>query len=101
MKALTSVKAMERMASTGLAQPARISVAEGPYWAGSNQKPFNKGMLNTAVKYIVFPPFHPKWREIEELYLKPELELVFNGQKDLDSAVEKIVTEGNKILSQK
>ncbi|RKY37639.1 MAG: hypothetical protein DRP73_01420 [Candidatus Omnitrophota bacterium] len=101
VKALTSVKAMEKMASTGLAQPARISVAQGPYWAENNQKPLNKGMLNTAVKYIVFPPFHPRWREVEELYLKPELDLVFNGQKDLDSAVEKIVAEGNKILSQK
>ncbi|HDI46014.1 MAG TPA: sugar ABC transporter substrate-binding protein [Candidatus Omnitrophica bacterium] len=101
VKALTSVQAMERMASTGLAQPARISVAEGPYWAGNKQKPLNKGMLNTAVKYIVFPPFHPRWREVEELYLKPELDLVFNGQKDLDSALEKIVTEGNKILSSK
>ncbi len=101
VKALTSVRAMEKMASTGLAQPARISVAKGPYWAGSKQKPLNKGMLNTAVKYIVFPPFHPRWREVEELYLKPELDLVFNGQKDLDSALKKIVTEGNKILSQK
>lgn len=101
VKALTSVEAMQKMAQTGLTQPARISVAEGPYWAGSEEKPLNKGMLNEAVKYVVFPPFHPKWREVEELLIKPELDLVFNGQETLDKALSKIVPKANKLLKGK
>jgi ABC-type glycerol-3-phosphate transport system substrate-binding protein len=92
---------MQKMALTGLTQPARISVAKGPYWAASKEKPLNKGMLNEAVKYVVFPPFHPKWREVEELLIKPELDLVFNGQETLDEALSKIVPKANKLLKEK
>lgn len=101
VKALTSVSAMEEMASIGLAQPARISVAKGKFWAKSKEPPLNKAMLNQAVKFIIFPPFHAKWREIEKKYLNPELDLVFNGQKDLEEAVNKVKIEADKLLKYK
>ncbi|MDP8233471.1 MAG: sugar ABC transporter substrate-binding protein [Candidatus Saelkia tenebricola] len=99
VKALTSVKVMEKIAAMGLAQPARISVSQGSYWAGSSEKPLNKGMLNEAVQYVIFPPFHSNWREIEELYIKPKLDLLFNGQKSIDEIMIKIAKEGNKLLT--
>ena len=99
VKALTAVKTMEKLASTGLAQPARISVARGPCWAESGEKPLNKAMLNEAVQYVVFPPFHPNWREIEELYVKPKLDLLFNGQQSVDEIMPEIIKEGNKLLT--
>ncbi|HEO63884.1 MAG TPA: sugar ABC transporter substrate-binding protein, partial [Candidatus Omnitrophica bacterium] len=99
VKALTSEHAMEQLASTGLAQPSRISVAEGDYWAQSQDKPLNKSMLNEAVKYAVFPPFHQNWREIEELHIKPKLDLFFNGQAKLEEILPGIVAEGNKLLT--
>jgi len=100
VKALTAVKTMEKLAATGLAQPARISVAQGPYWAESGEKPLNKAMLNKAVQYVVFPPFHPNWREIEELYIKPKLDLLFNGQQSVDEIMPEIVKEGNRLLAE-
>jgi len=36
--------------------------------------------LNEAVKNIVFSPFDPTWREIQEKFLNPKLDLVFNGK---------------------
>ncbi len=98
IKALTSARAMERIASIGLAQPSRISVAQGSYWAGSQEKPLNKKMLNEVVKSVVFPPFSSNWREIEELYIKPKLDLFFNGQAELDDILPDIVEAGNELL---
>ncbi|MDD5613914.1 MAG: extracellular solute-binding protein, partial [Candidatus Omnitrophica bacterium] len=99
VKALTSEHAMEQLASTGLAQPSRISVAKGDYWARSQDKPLNKSMLNEAVRYAVFPPFHQNWREIEELHIKPKLDLFFNGQAKLEDILPGMVAEGNKLLT--
>ncbi len=98
VKALTSIKAMECVASTGLAQPSRISVSEGPFWAESKEKPLNKKMLNRAVKNVVFPPFSSNWREIDELYIKPKLDLFFNGQAELNEILPDIVESGNRLL---
>ncbi len=98
IKALTSPEAMEKIALIGLAQPSRISVSKGSFWAGSKEKPLNKKMLNEAVKSVVFPPFSSNWREIEELYIKPKLDLFFNGQAELDEILPGIVEAGNKLL---
>ena len=81
VKALTGPKGQEQLAKRGLAQPSRIAVAEGESWAGDPAPPANKKMLNEAVRYIHFSPFHPGWREIEEKYLEPKLDLIFNGKK--------------------
>jgi multiple sugar transport system substrate-binding protein len=99
VEALTSIEAMQRMAMTGLAQPARISVAESKFWAKNNQPPLNKAMLNKAVEYIVFPPFHPKWREIEKKYLQPKLDLIFNEEKDLEQGINEVAPEAEKLLT--
>lgn len=81
IKALTGPKGQEQLAKRGLAQPSRVAVAEGEMWAGDPAPPANKKMLNEAVRYINFSPFHPGWREIEEKYLEPKLDLIFNGKK--------------------
>ena len=55
-------------------------------------------MLNDAVKYVVFSPFHPRWREIEEKYLKPQLDLVFNGKKTAAEVAQQLAPELNQQL---
>lgn len=101
IKALTGPKGQEILAERGLAQPSRILVAQGPSWAGHPAPPANKKMLNEAVKYIVFSPFHPRWREIEEKYLGSQLDLVFNGKKTAAEAVRQIVPPINAVLQSK
>ena len=59
IKALTSENGQARLAARGLAQPARIAVAQSEHWATHPAPPANKAMLNEAVKFIVFDPFHP------------------------------------------
>ena len=100
VKALTGPDGQRQFAKRGLAQPARISVAKSDAFAGDNAAPKNKKMLNEAVQYVVFSPFHPKWREIEEKYIRPKLDLVFNGKKTAEEAAREMAPEINAQLKQ-
>lgn len=97
IKALTGPGGQAELARRGLAQPSRIAVAQSDAWAGNKLPPANKGMLNEAVKHIVFSPFDPSWREIQEKYLSPKLDLVFNGKL---SAAEVLKEAAPKINSE-
>ncbi|MCM8793790.1 MAG: sugar ABC transporter substrate-binding protein, partial [Candidatus Omnitrophica bacterium] len=98
VKALTDERAQTILADSGLAQPANRKIAESKHFALDDKLPLNKKMLNEAVKYVIYEPFHPHWREINELYIVPELEMVFNGQRTVEEAIFKIVPEINKLL---
>lgn len=101
IKALTGAAGQARLAERGLAQPARIQVAESEHWATHPDPPANKKMLNEAVKYIVFDPFHPRWREIEDKYLRPAFELVFTGKKTAQEAVRELEQQVNSLLQER
>ena len=100
IKALTGPEGQRQFAKRGLAQPARISVAESDAFAGDASAPANKKMLNEAVRYAVFSPFHPRWREIEEKYIRPKLDLIFNGKKTAAEAAKELAPEVNAQLQQ-
>ncbi len=101
IKALTGPSGQEQLAKRGLSQPSLIAVAEGDSWAKDPAPPANKKMVNEAVKYIVFSPFHPGWREIQEKYLIPRLDLVFNGKQTAAEAMKAIAPDINAKLQSK
>ena len=101
VKALTSETAQARLPERGLAQPARIRVSEGEHWAQHPAPPANKGMLNLAVQSTVFDPFHPRWREIQDKYLIPALELVFTGKKTAEETAREVDQKINAALQGK
>ena len=101
IKALTGPEGQAQLAKKGLSQPSIISVAESENWAKDPAPPANKKMLNEAVKYIVFSPFHPRWREIQEKYLLPKLDLIFNGKKTAAEILEAVAPQINAILQSK
>ncbi len=101
LKALAGPEAQERMAKAGLGQPANRTVAEGPAFAQSSEPPANKGMLNRAVQHVVYEPFIPEWREILELTMLPELDLVFHGQKSAAEAVKAVVPKVTMALTRR
>lgn len=98
IKALTSAKGQKTLAERGLAQPSREAVSRSAAWAGDPKPPANKKMLNSAVDYVVFSPFHPRWREVQEKYLMPQLDLVFNGKKTAEEVVKDVAPKINAIL---
>ncbi len=98
VKALTGAEGQSELAKRGLAQPALISVAEGPAWALNSDAPANKKMLNEAVQYVIYDPFSSNWQEIEGKYLNEELDLVFNGRETVAEAAKKIAPKINAAL---
>lgn len=98
IQALTGTKGQKQLAEKGLAQPSRISVSASEAWATNPLPPSNKKMLNEAVKYIQFSPFHPLWREVEEKYLKPQLDLVFNGKRTAAEVAQQVAPQMNALL---
>lgn len=101
IKALTGEEGQARLAERGLAQPARIAVAQGEHWAQHPAPPAHKEMLNEAVQYIVFDPFHPRWREIEDKYLVPAFEQVFTGKKTAEEVARELEAKINAALKTK
>ena len=99
VKALTGAEGQRELAKRGLAQPSRADVAASDAWAGDAKPPQNKKMLNKAVDHIVFSPFHPRWREIQEKYLIPKLDLVFNGKITAEEALREIAPKIDKVLA--
>jgi ABC-type glycerol-3-phosphate transport system substrate-binding protein len=100
VKALAGAKGQIMMAQKGLAQPAIKEIAEGPYWAGDKQKPLNKGMLNEAVKYVVYSPFNSKWREVQDKYIYPALDHLRLGDIDAKEFSERVIPEVNEMLKE-
>lgn len=98
VKALAGKNAQKQLAETGLAQPAMMSIANSPLWAYDGKKPANKKMLNEAMKYVVYDPFSPSWREAKEMYIIPELDMVFNGKKTVKEAVAGFMRKVNNLL---
>lgn len=96
LKALTNRGAQEMLAKTGLAQPAIMDVAFD--WADDGRIPKNKKMLLEAMKYVVYEPFHPAWREAKELYIIPSLDKVFNGKESAEASVGEIRGKVNELL---
>jgi len=101
IKALTGAAGQAKLAKRGLAQPSRMSVAQGDGWAKDPLPPANKIMLNDAVQYVVFSPFHTKWREIQEKYILPQLDLVFNGKKTAAEVLTGLTPKINQVLQSK
>lgn len=101
IKALTGPEGQKRLAEKGLAQPSRVAVAQSDSWATHPAPPANKKMLNEAVQYIQFSPFHPKWREIESKYLLPQLDLVFGGKKTAAEFASQVAPQINAVLKSK
>lgn len=98
IKALTGAAGQEELAKRGLAQPSRVAVSAGSAWAESDLAPSNKKMLNEAVEHIVFSPFHPKWREINDKFIAPGLDLVFSGQRTAQEAMKEVAPKINAML---
>lgn len=101
IKALTGRSGEAMLADTGLAQPAIKDITASEHWTLNDNTPKNKRMLDEAMKYVVYEPFHPEWREAKELYINPELDLVFNGKKPVSEAVKSFIGKVDELLGKR
>jgi multiple sugar transport system substrate-binding protein len=98
IKALAGRSGQTMLADTGLAQPAIREIAQSAHWALDNKKPENKSMLDEAMKHVIYEPFHPAWREAKELYINPELDMVFSGKRSVEDAVKNFTVKVDGLL---
>ncbi|MCK4463211.1 MAG: sugar ABC transporter substrate-binding protein [Candidatus Omnitrophica bacterium] len=98
LKALAGKKAQLKLAETGLAQPAMRDIAMSEHWAFDGKPPKNKKMLDEAMNYVIYEPFHPAWREARELYIIPALDRLFNGKETAEEAMGRIINKVNTLL---
>ncbi|OGS36699.1 MAG: hypothetical protein A2293_11520 [Elusimicrobia bacterium RIFOXYB2_FULL_49_7] len=101
IKCLAGTTGQEMLADTGLAQPANRKIAEGKYWAASPKAPLNKKMLNQAVQYTLYDPFHPLWREASDKYIGQQMDLIIHNNIPVKAGLEKIASRINAILEKK
>lgn len=101
IKALAGRKAQATLADTGLAQPAIVDIVQSVHWSLNDNPPRNKKMLNEAMRYVIYDPFHPAWREAKEVYINPELDLVFSGNKSVEDAVKGFTGKVDNLLRMK
>ena len=99
IKALAGRSGQTMLADTGLAQPAIRDIAQSEHWALDNKPPKNKTILDDAMKHVIYEPFHPAWREAKELYINPELDLVFSGKRSVEDAVKNFTAKADVLLN--
>jgi multiple sugar transport system substrate-binding protein len=98
IKALAGKTAQTAMAQAGLVQPAMKTIAKSKEWTNDGKPPKNKKMLNEAMRYVIYDPFSPSWREAKEIYIIPELDLIFGGKKTAKTATNSFVPKVNDLL---
>ena len=101
VKALSGRHGEEMLADTGLAQPAIRDIVMSEHWSLNDNPPKNKRMLDEAMDYVIYEPFSPLWREAKELYINPELDLVFNGKKTAEDAVKSFAGKVDDLLARR
>lgn len=101
VKCLAGDEGQEKLADTGLAQPANQRIAGGSHFAKSVATPLNKKMLNEAVKYVIYEPFHINWREAQDKYITPRLDLINSGKISVQEGFDEIVPKVNALLQGK
>lgn len=100
LKFLTGDYAQKVLAESGLAQPSNIEISKTIFVKNSLPPP-NKKMLNEAVKYVIFEPDIPEWKEAKDKFLNPSLELIFNGQLPLEKGINEATEKINNFLFKK
>lgn len=79
----------KKMASTGLVQPALMSVANSPIFL-DGQKPMNKKILLKAEPYGIFMPLMVNWTEVYQGNVIPTCDKIWLGKETAAEAVSEL-----------
>lgn len=89
IKFISGEEGEKRLAATGLAQPALMSVVNSPIFL-DGKDPQNKKMVIDAMKYVKYNPMCKNWFEVHDSIIGPELDKVWNGSETAAEAMEKL-----------
>lgn len=100
VKFLSSKASQEAYAKTGFVQPGLMALAKSDAFLKS-APPSNKGFLHEAVSRSVYPPAHPRWREIELSVIANDMNEYFRTGGDAKPVLEGITKKVNEKLFSK
>ncbi len=89
IKYISGPEGAKKLAATGLAQPAIMSVANSPIFL-DGKDPQNKKMLLEAMKYVKYNTMCKNWFEAHDSLIGPELDKVWSGTETAAEAMEKL-----------
>ncbi|HET9870737.1 MAG TPA: sugar ABC transporter substrate-binding protein [bacterium] len=92
IKYISGPEGARALASTGLAQPAIMDVANSPLFL-DGKVPLNKRMVLDAMKYVKYNPMCKNWFEVHDSIIGPELDRVWNGTESPKEAMDKLRPE--------
>ncbi len=89
VKYIAGQEGAKKLAATGLAQPAIMSVSNSPIFL-DGQDPKNKKMILEAMKYVKYNPMCKNWLEVHDSIINPEMDKVWNGTETAEQAMENL-----------
>jgi ABC-type glycerol-3-phosphate transport system substrate-binding protein len=89
---LSGTEGQKLFAYTGLAEPARIRVAQSSAFL-DGRDPQNKKMLLKAVAYGVDQPLASNWREVEQGIIFPQLDKIWMNEETAAQAAARLSEE--------
>jgi multiple sugar transport system substrate-binding protein len=89
VKFISGEEGAKRLAATGLAQPAIMSVANSSVFL-DGKDPQNKKMLLEAMKYVKYNPMCKNWFEVHDSIIVPTLDKVWNGNETPAEAMKRL-----------
>ncbi len=92
---LAGKEGQEKLAQTGLAQPAMMDVAKSKYFL-DNQPPKHKDIVLAGVKYVVFVPLMSEWEEINVGTIAPSYDKIWNGKETAEKVIKEMVPNINE-----
>jgi multiple sugar transport system substrate-binding protein len=92
---LAGREGQQKLAQTGLAQPAMKAIAESKYFL-DDQKPKHKSIVLDGVKYVTFVPLIPQWEQINVSLIAPAFDKIWTGKEKASKVIKELVPEINE-----
>jgi ABC-type sugar transport system permease subunit len=86
LKYLAGPEGLGRLAKTGIAEPAIMSLAKSSLWL-DGKRPINRKLTIEEVSYVHFDVLDPDWPQVSAL-IDPKLQLVWNNTLTPEQAID-------------
>lgn len=100
LKFISSAEGQLNEVSVGATTPSRVSVINSKEFADPNKPPVHVKAFAQAQEYVVRDPVHPRWPEIFQRVLVPNMDTLWGGTKTAAEVTQIIKTEGDKLLKE-
>jgi multiple sugar transport system substrate-binding protein len=99
LKFISSAEAQLDEVRVGGTTPSRTSVITSKDFADPSKAPAHASAFAQAQEYVVRDPVHPRWPEIFQRVLTPNMDQLWGGTKTAAEVAQAIKDEGDKLFA--